>query len=378
MHLAVILSMKRGMENFVFRELSIISGQGAQISLFPTKFREGAYNAKPGWTTHPWNPISVLFYQLSQFLHQPSKYLSLLATAIRFHSLGDFAIAVYFASKMHNVDVIYSIFGDHKLFIGYFCKFLINRPLVVTIHAYELYRNPNPAMFSHALASCDQIITVTEYNREILSSRYGIDPGKIEVVRISVDTEEFNTIKKFIILIVAYFAERKGHEVLFNAVKQLAMDEIEIWVVGDEGVEEGTVNVRELASKVGIAGQVAFFGNLSGRALRGVYQVCDVFCLPCHFDRYGTAEGFPTVLAEAMAFGKPVITTRHVEIPRIIDEILVDENDVVGFAQAIRNVYDSKALRERLGKKNRSTAVARFSTRNAERTFQIFNDLSTA
>jgi colanic acid/amylovoran biosynthesis glycosyltransferase len=83
------------------------------------------------------------------------------------------------------------------------------------------------------------------------------------------------------------------------------------------------------------------------------------------------AEGFPLVLVEAMAFGKPIITTRHVEIPRIIKEILVDENDVDGLAHAIRQVYDSRALREQLSARNRAIAEEEFSPSNTAATADI-------
>ncbi|MEZ6081284.1 MAG: carbamoyltransferase N-terminal domain-containing protein [Pirellulaceae bacterium] len=73
-----------------------------------------------------------------------------------------------------------------------------------------------------------------------------------------------------------------------------------------------------------------FFGPLSGTALKAVYHACDVFCLPCHFEKDGLGEGFPVVLIEAMACGKPVISTRHVEIPNVIKRLLVDEKDVDG------------------------------------------------
>ena len=367
--------MKKGLELFVYRELLEFSAQGLAIRLFPTKYQPGLYNPREEWALQRWNPVKVLLLQPYFFLRAPIQYVRLLWEAVSLGGLVDFLLACYFARRMADVDVIYATFADHKLFVGYFCKQIAHKPLVVTVHAYELYQNPNPRLFLRALSACDQIITVTEYNKELLVRQYRIAPAKIEVVRISVDTNDYRPEKKFVVLIVGFFVERKGHEVLFQAIRHLTQDDIEVWVVGDEGAESA-VDVRGLAARWGVESQVAFFGKLSGNALKAVFRAADVFCLPCRRDSQGVSEGFPTVLAEAMAFGKPVITTRHVEIPRILDEIVVDENDAHGLAQAIQRVYQSAALRHQLGEKNRKIAEKLFSNRNAQRTASILRGLA--
>lgn len=376
MNVAVILSMKHGMEHFVDRELRVIAEQGATIKLFPTKYVPGPYSGRAGWQVLRWTPATVVLLQPYFALRYPRKYFPLFFEAVRHKAVLDLVIAWYFAAHMRSADVIYSIFGDHKLFIGCFCKAILGKPLATTLHAYELYRNPNPLMFRRALQGCDQIITVTEFNRELLRDRYNIAESRVEVVRCSVDTEDYRPSKKFVVLIVGYFDARKGHDILFKAVKDLKMDDIEVWVVGDASGRSIPVDARRLARKLGVETQVAFFGELSGNALKAVYRSCDVFCAPSRRDEYGTSEGFPTVLMEAMAFGKPVITTRHVEIPRIVPRIIVEENDVQGLARAIRKLYSSKALREQQGRANRRIAERLFSTRNAQRTARILSALA--
>lgn len=376
MRVAVIASMKRGLEHFVYRELTSLEKRGMSISLYPTKQATGLYNPKPEWDVHRWRPLGVLAAQPRCFVRAPGTYLRLLREAAAMGAIVDFMLAWYFARTMADASVIYATFGDHKLFVGYFCKRIIGLPLVVTIHAYELYQNPNPRLFRRALAACDQIITVTEYNREILAERYGVDPGRVAVVRITVDTERYRPADKFVILIVAYFVEKKGHDVLFEAVRRLGRDDIEVWVVGDVGPGEPVVDARALAARRGVESQVVFFGALGGPALEALYRACDVFCLPSHHDSLGGAEGFPTAIAEAMAFGKPVISTRHVEIPRILDEILVDEKDPEGLARAIDYLYRSPEERARLGAKNRRIAEERFSLRNTDQTAAILSRLA--
>jgi colanic acid/amylovoran biosynthesis glycosyltransferase len=373
----VIASLKKGMEQFIYREASHMEGYGASITLLPTKQGTGLYAPRESWRVLYWTYPGLLLAQIKVLFSRPGKYCRGLLMAIRYRSLGDFFLAAFFSHPVENLDAIYATFGDRKLFVGYFCKRLTGKPLLCTVHAYELYDNPNENLFRVALAACDQVLTVSQYNRELLATKFNYPASQTALSTYSIDLNEYRPARKFVVLIVGYFVARKGHEVLFRAVKSLRNPDIEVWVVGGEGAESECVDVRGLASELGISDQVAFFGKQSGTALRALFHACDVFCLPCHFDASGVGEGFPNVIIEAMAVGKPVIASRHVGIPEILESNCVEEKDAVGVAKAIDQLYQSHELRHQQGKRNRELAEQHFAPSNVLKTLSLAKQLAT-
>lgn len=366
MRVALITSMKHGLTQFIFRDVQALRARGNDVRLFTLHSRPGLYNPLPDWPVEAAAPVAALLASLRTFVAQPRQFLRLLAHAIRHGEIADFLMANQFRTSVSECELIFSYFGDHKLFVGMYLHRLTGVPLAVTVRAYELYRNPNEALFEEALGDCSLVLTITEHNRSQLIDRFGVEPGRIEIVRQIVDLDSHRDREAITLLIVGFFAEKKGHDVLFRAVSLLDDPRLEVWVVGSVTPTVLSTDVVALAREAGIEDQVAFFGAQSGVALRALYREADIFCLPSRRDSLGDHEGFPNVIAEAMAFSKPVVATRHAGIPEAVDDrFLVDENDAEALAATLKRVIDDEALRKTAGAENRARVEQMFSPANS-------------
>ena len=367
MRVYVVASLKGGLASFTRRDLVGLAERGCDISVLPTKVAPGsvvprgmhlAYTgrlARVGWA----------LVGLCGLLRTHSGRL-LVLRAVKAREPICMLLACSFHATLPRPDVVYAVFGDRKLFTGYFLSLLWDSPLVVTVHAYELYNNPNPTMFATALDHCRRVLTVTEHNRDLLVEKWKVAPEKVEVVRVSVDTELFSPAERFVVLIAGSVSHRKGHATLFEAVGILQDRDIEVWVVGDAAGAHPQ-EPRKLARAYGVEGQCVFLGWQPEAAVAALMRRADVLCAPSRQDPSGNLEGFPTVLAEAMFLGLPVITTRHSEIPAVVSATVVPEDCPYELAAAISRYKSSAAARAEDAARNQGVAARLFGGNATER-----------
>lgn len=369
-HIAYIISMKNGMNRFIYREVNELIESGLNITLFPTKYASGPYMPKSKWNMYKYNTLNLISGLFFNFSKYPRKSAILLTEAFRTRSLIDLIIAFDFSyyMKKNGITKIHCHFADHKLFIGYFCKRILQVPLSVTVHAYELYNNPNPTMFKKSLEYCDKIVAISEYNKLILTSKLDVNNSKISVIKLFVEPRDLEK-RKVNILIVGRYVAKKGHDVLFKAIKLLGRNDISVWVagIGDDS------NLKSLAENLKISDKIVFFGTVSDEVLDVLYTQCDIFCLPSREDQDGDKEGIPVALMEAMSYGKPVISTRHAGIPELVKNILVEENNIEELAHAISDLADKPDLRTAQGKENREI-IRTFSEDNLIKIKEIMRE----
>jgi glycosyltransferase involved in cell wall biosynthesis len=133
-------------------------------------------------------------------------------------------------------------------------------------------------------------------------------------------------------LSIALLHPGKGLHVLLEASRLLmeqGVDSFEVMIGGD-GPERP--RLERMARKAGLTGRCRFLGMLTPEEVRSWMQSCDAFVLP------SLSETFGVVLAEAMACGKPVLSTHSGGPDFVVTPeagMLVEPSDPVRLAEAM-------------------------------------------
>jgi glycosyltransferase involved in cell wall biosynthesis len=101
--------------------------------------------------------------------------------------------------------------------------------------------------------------------------------------------------------------------------------------------------------ELGLHGHLTWTGLIEDPFTAGVYDATDILC---QASRWG--EVFGWVMAEAMAYGRPVVGTRVGGIPEVVSEqesgVLVDRGDAVALAENVLALIDDPDRRAAMGK----------------------------
>lgn len=150
----------------------------------------------------------------------------------------------------------------------------------------------------------------------------------------------------------------KGFDVLIRAMPHIRAN-VRL-VLGGEGPLTG--ELKRLAAELGVAERVHFVGMVAPEELAAHYQAADVFCLPS----VTVAEAFGIVQIEAMAGGKPVVSTKlntGVDYANQdgITGFTVKPGDVDELAMRLNQLFDDPDLAARMGAAARARALTVFT-----------------
>lgn len=361
---AYIVSIGKGLESFIYREIEEMFKRGVDITLYTTKYNPNdIFSPKKEWTVEKLNYINIFFSLLIYILTKPTKFLKLFNIARKYKTFIELIIAIDYSNKMKqsNITNIHCHFGDRKYFIGYFCKEILGLPLSLTVHAHELFANPNEDFFKYSVHHADKIVCISSKNKDILINNFNVNSNKIEVIRLSIDLDNFSRKLKIKVLTVARYTERKGFNELFQSIKELNRDDIEFITIGF-----GDIDLGKMAKDLGIEEKVTIFGKMDAKQLKYFYNTCDIFCLPSKSTKDEGAEGIPVVLMEAMASEMIIVTTPNGSISELVDNILVEEDSVNDLVRGLNLAIEQLEDRNNIGSNNRKKVISEYSERNID------------
>ena len=282
-------------ETFVYLEIEGLLQRGMSVEIFALGAREDGdlqerlpkcpVHRAPRGRIRRWLPLQSLGERwLGQ--HQRRKDVARLSWLKQATAHLDF-LWVHFAGEA--AELAYALHLDTQL------------PYGVTAHAVDIF-SPRPA-WTTVLKKAHSVITISTYNQQYLLAR-GITSDVIHCgVRLADWTVDPLTGGPLRALFVGRDVAKKGLGVLLEAFAHLS-EEHQLRVISNR-TETSTNNV-------------SFLPFLKTSALNEQYAWSNVVVLPCTTAENGDRDGIPVVLMEALACGRPVITTTLPGIEQLI------------------------------------------------------------
>ncbi|MEP6602126.1 MAG: glycosyltransferase family 4 protein, partial [Nitrospirota bacterium] len=178
------------------------------------------------------------------------------------------------------------------------------------------------------------------------------------------------------ILSVGRLVPFKGFEILLEACAELDRRNFDFRceIVGDGPLRE---KLAAMIVEFRLRSRVELCGSLSQADVYSKLRKCDIFALASVVDIDRASDVFPTVIMEAMACARPVVSTRLAGIPESVVDgltgLLVPPGDWGEFADALDKLVRDPALRKRMGDAGRHRMETDFNvTKTVEPLHQLF------
>lgn len=236
---------------------------------------------------------------------------------------------------------------------GVAAKEATGKPLVAHMHATEFDRsgkNINTDVFNiekRGMGAADRVIAVSNFTRQIVINKHGIDPNKVVTVHNAIEPgttggkeDVEKKVKEKIVTFLGRVTFQKGPEYFIEAAhKILQKDQNVRFVMAGSGDMLNKMIRR--AAQLRISHRFHFAGFLKGTDVEKMFSMSDVFVMP------SVSEPFGLVPLEAMRTNVPVVISKQSGVSEVLRHALkVDFWDVDGLADSIYALLHYKSLSE--------------------------------
>ena len=235
---------------------------------------------------------------------------------------------------------------------------LVHHPLALETGLDEGQRQRFFASEVAALSCASGVVVTSKATARELSESYDVEAGQITVALPGTDPASLipdrTPNRPPHILSVGSLIERKGHDVLLDALSRIADLDWSAAIIGSRDLDPATTKALEqkilalkLTERVRLAGECG--------DVRSVMAHADIFALASRY------EGDGMVFAEALAEGLPIVACHAGAVPEVVPAaagILVPADDAAAFADALRTLVSDRSERQTRAKASRLAGAA--------------------
>lgn len=294
--------------------------------------------------------------------------------------LGEAAVLIRWlrAGKIRH---LHAHFGTNPAAVVMLTRILGGPSYSFTVHGPEEFDHPVELSLREKIAHAAGVVVVSDFGR---SQIYRWIPypewRKVHVVHCGVDATFLAGPQPVAdnrrLVCVGRLTEQKGQVLLLEATASLAARGVsfELVLAGDGPMRDV---IEERIRALGLEAKVRITGWISNDIVRSELLAARALVLPSF------AEGLPVVLMEALALGRPAISTYVAGIPELIQDgvtgWLIPAGSVDALAQGIERVLETPAeTLTRMGAAGAAAVAARHdANREAARLRELFREAIT-
>ncbi len=231
-----------------------------------------------------------------------------------------------------------------------------------------------------------KVIGVSNYNYRCMTTldvlpaeRFERIYNSVDLTRVSEDPERADNFRRRfgipencrLIAQVSWIIPEKGIPDLLEATRVVVSQkkDVHLVLVGDGSHQE---QYERLAAEKDLQDHVTWTGLIQDPFAEGVYDAADVVCQVSRWQ-----EAFGWVIAEAMAYRKPVVGTTVGGIPEIIEDgkngFLVEPANPAQIAEKLLLLLGNDGLRKEMGEAARDTVKRKFDLeKNVARLLHLY------
>jgi colanic acid/amylovoran biosynthesis glycosyltransferase len=282
-------------------------------------------------------------------------------------------------SRNAGVDHVHAHFGTNAAEVAMLCAQLGGPSYSFTVHGPEEFDGPASLHLREKVEDAAFVAAVSSFGR---SQLYRWMPHaqwrKVHVVRCGIDDAFVRAVPAAapdsrMVVCVGRLCEQKGQMLLLDAAREMARrgEDFELVLAGDG---EMRPELERLIDAYGLRGRVRITGWVSGEQVRELLVQARGLVLPSF------AEGLPVVIMEAMALGRPVISTLIAGIPELVRDgqegWLVPAGDSDALVQAWCELNAAEDARlEAMGRSARERVLRRHSAEGgARKLMELFGE----